>query len=96
MAANDPVFITRAIEAKPFPSAPNVVISYPHREDWWNRYPALHRAGSRNRNINEFEWLYQDSKRAYQTSVLKRLRNIQHWATGRAVFAELRAASCSV
>jgi hypothetical protein len=91
MAANDPVFITRAIEAAPFPSAPNVVISYPHREDWWHRYPALHRAGSRKRTIDEFEWLYQDSKRAYQESVLKRLRKIQHWATGRAVFAELRA-----
>jgi hypothetical protein len=86
----DPVFITRAIEAAPFPSAPNVVISYPHREDWWHRYPALRRAGSRNHNIDEFEWLYQDSKRAHQESVLKRLRQIQHRATGRAVLAELR------
>jgi hypothetical protein len=91
LAPHDPVFITRKIEATQFPSAPNVVISYPHREDWWHRYPALRRAGSRNRTIDEFEWLYQDSKRAYQTSVLKRLRNIQHWATGRAVLAELRA-----
>src|SRR5882757_7390856 len=90
LARIDPVFITRAIEATPFPSAPNVVVSYPHREDWWHRNPALRRAGSRNRNIDEFEWLYQDSKRAYQTSVLKRLRQIQHRATGRAVFAELR------
>jgi hypothetical protein len=88
--ALDPVFITRAIEAAPFPSAPNVVISYPHREDWWHRYPALRRAGSRNHNIDEFEWLYQDSKRAHQESVLKRLRQIQHRATGRAVLAELR------
>ncbi|HEX9589457.1 MAG TPA: hypothetical protein VGA15_17130 [Bradyrhizobium sp.] len=87
----DPVFITRTIEATPFPSAPNVVISYPHREDWWHRYPALRKAGGRNRNIDEFQWLYQDSKRAYQDSVLKRLRKIQHWATGRAVLAELRA-----
>src|SRR5882724_10751674 len=86
-----PVFITRAIEATPFPSAPNVVVSYPHREDWWNRYPALRREGGRKRNIDEFEWLYQDSKRSYQESVLKRLRKIQHWATGRAVLAELRA-----
>ena len=57
--ALDPVFITRAIEAMPFPSVPNVVISYPHREDWWYRHPALHRAGSRNRSIDEFELLYQ-------------------------------------
>jgi hypothetical protein len=91
LAPHDPVFITRAIEATPFPSAPNVVVSYPHREDWWHRYPALRRAGSRNRNIDEFEWLYQDSKRSYHTSVLKRLRKIQHSATGRAVLAELRA-----
>jgi hypothetical protein len=91
LAPHDPVFITRAIEAAPFPSAPNVVVSYPHREDWWHRYPALRRAGSRNRKIDEFEWLYQDSKRSYQMSVLKRLRKIQHSATGRAVLAELRA-----
>jgi hypothetical protein len=91
MAAKGPVFITKAIEAAPFPSAPNVVISYPHREDWWHRYPALHRAGSRKRTIDEFEWLYRDSKRSYQESVLKRLRKIQHWATGRAVFVELSA-----
>jgi hypothetical protein len=91
--ALDPVFITRAIEAAPFPSAPNVVISYPHREDWWNRYRALRRADGRNRNIDEFEWLYQDSKRSYQMSLLKRLGQIQHRATGRAVLAELRARS---
>jgi hypothetical protein len=89
--ALDPVFITRAIEAMPFPSAPNVFVSYPHREDWWNRYRALRRAGGRKRNIDEFQWLYQDSKRSYQKSTFKRLRHIQHWATGRAVFAELRA-----
>ena len=89
--ALDPVFITRAIEATPFPSAPNVVVSYPHRKDWWNRYRALRRADGRKRNIDEFEWLYQDSKRAYQMSVLKRLGQIQLRATGRAVLAELRA-----
>ena len=89
--ALDPVFITRAIEATPFPSAQNVVVSYPHREDWWNRYRALRRADGRKRNIDEFEWLYQDSKRAYQMSVLKRLGQIQLRATGRAVLAELRA-----
>jgi hypothetical protein len=91
LARIDPVFITRTIEATPFPSAPNVVASFPHREDWWNRYPALRRADSRNRNINEFEWLYQEQRRRHQDSVLKRLRNIQHSATGRAVLAELRA-----
>jgi hypothetical protein len=86
-----PVFITRAIEAKPFPSAPNVVVSYPHREDWWNRYPAVRKSYSGNRSYDEFEWPYQDSKRIYQDRVLKRLRHIQHRATGRAVLAELRA-----
>jgi hypothetical protein len=91
LARIDPVFITRTIEATPFPSAPNVVASFPHREDWWNRYPALRRADSRNRNINEFEWLYQEQRRRHQDSVLKRLRQIQHRATGRAVLAELRA-----
>ena len=84
-----PVFITRAIEAKPFPSAPSVVIAYPHIEDWWNRSPELRRAGWVNRNK---EWLYQEYKGVYQDSVLKRLRQIQHRATGRAVLAELRAA----
>jgi hypothetical protein len=86
-----PVFITRAIEAVPFPSAPNVVVSYPHREDWWNRYPAVRKSHSGNRSYHEFEWPYQDSKRIYQDRVLKRLRQIQHRATGRAVLAELRA-----
>jgi hypothetical protein len=89
--ALDPVFITRAIEAMPFPSAPNVVVSYPHREDWWNRYPALRRAGGRKHNIDEFQWLYQDSKRSYQESMFKRLNHLKRSATGRAVFAELRA-----
>jgi hypothetical protein len=91
LAPHDPVFLTRKIEATPFPSAPNVVISYPHREDWWHRYPALRGAGSRHHNINNFEWLYQEQRRRHQDSVLKRLRHIQHWATGRAVLAELRA-----
>jgi len=86
-----PVFITRAIEAKPFPSAPNVVVSYPHREDWWNRYPAVRKSYSGDRSYHEFEWPYQDSKCIYQDRVLKRLRQIQHRATGRAVLAELRA-----
>jgi len=81
-------FITRAIEATPFSSAPNVLISYPHIEDWWNRYPELRRAGWVNRNK---ESLYQTYRGVYQDSVLKRLRNLQHSATGRAVLAELRA-----
>jgi hypothetical protein len=91
LAPNDPVFITRKIEAVPFPSAPNVVVSYPHREDWWNRYPAVRKSYSGNRSYDEFEWPYQDSKRIYQDRVLKRLRHLQHSATGRAVLAELRA-----
>src|SRR6267154_4269143 len=91
LAPNDPVFITRAIEAKPFPSAPNVVVSYPHREEWWNRYPAVRKSYSGDRSYHEFEWPYQDSKCIYQDRVLKRLRQIQHRATGRAVLAELRA-----
>jgi len=33
LALFDPVSITRKIEATPFSSAPNVVISNPHRED---------------------------------------------------------------
>ena len=90
MAPNDPVFITRKIEAVLFPSAPNVVVSYPHREDWWNRYPAVRKSYSGNRSYDEFEWPYQDSKRIYQDRVLKRLRHLQHSATGRAVLAELR------
>ena len=91
MAPNDPVFITRKIEAVPFPSAPNVVVSFPHHEDWWNRYPAVRKSYSGNRSYDEFEWPYQDSKRIYQDRVLKRLRHLQHSATGRAVLAELRA-----
>jgi hypothetical protein len=91
LARIDPVFITRTIEATPFPSAPNVVVSYPHREDWWNRYPALRRADGRKRNIDEFQWLYREQKRLHQDSTFKRLRHIQHRATGRAVLAELRA-----
>jgi hypothetical protein len=89
--ALDPVFITRAIEAAPFPSAPNVFVSYPHREDWWNRYRALRGAGGRKHNIDEFEWLYQDEKRSYQESMFKRLNHLKRSATGRAVLAELRA-----
>jgi hypothetical protein len=91
LALPDPVWITRKIEAVPFSSALNVVISFPHREDWWNRFPALRRADGRNRNIDEFEWLYREQKHLYQQSTFRRLRQIQDRATGRAVFAELRA-----
>jgi hypothetical protein len=90
LAPNDPVFITRAIDATRFPSTPNVVVAYPHREDWWHRHPALQKAGGRKCTMDEFEWLYQDQKRSHQTSVLDGLRQIQHRATGRAVLAELR------
>jgi hypothetical protein len=83
-----PIFITRAIEATPFPSAPSVLISYPHIEDWWNRYPELRRAGWVNRDK---EWYYQQYKGVYQDGVFRRLRHLQHSATGRAVLAELRA-----
>lgn len=90
MASSDPVFITRAIETAPFQSAPNVVVSYPHREDWWNRYRALRTAYGRKHAIDEFEWLYRDEKRLYQQTILQRLRKLAHSATGQAVFAELR------
>jgi len=93
MAASGPVYITGAIETVTFPSVPNVVISYPNREDWWNRYPALHRADGRKRNIDEFDWFYRDSKRIYQQVLLKQLRRIQRPATGRAVLAELSTRS---
>jgi len=92
LARIDPVFITRKIEAVPFPSAPNVVVSFPHREDWWNRYPALHSAGNgRKRTIDDLQLLYQNQKRDHQMSVFRRLGHLRHWATGRAVFAEPRA-----
>lgn len=92
MARIDPVFITRAIEATPFPLAPNVCVSFPHREDWWNRFPALHRAhNGRMRTIDEFQMDYRDEKLSHQESVMKRLNHLKRRATGRAVFAELRA-----
>jgi hypothetical protein len=90
VARSDPVFITREIETAPFPSAPNVVVAFPHREDWWNRYPALRTAYGRKHTIDQFEWLYRDEKRLYQQMLFKRLGTIGHSATGRAVFTELR------
>ncbi len=38
MALFDPVSIAREIEATPFSHARNVVIAYPHREDWKKLY----------------------------------------------------------
>ena len=38
MALFDPVSITREIEATPFAHARNVVIAYPHFEDWKKLY----------------------------------------------------------
>lgn len=41
MALFDPVSITRKIEATPYAHAPNVVIAYPHFEDWKKLYKPL-------------------------------------------------------
>jgi hypothetical protein len=95
MALFDPVSITRAIEAMPFPSAPNVVIAYPHFEDWKKLYKPqpLRMPDARGiyRNVDAFESRYQDMKRDHEKNVLKQLRRIQGWPAGRAVLAELRA-----
>ncbi len=92
MAHVDPVFITRTIDATPFPLAPNVCVSFPHREDWWNRYPRLHRAhDGRKRTIDDLQLLYENQKGSHLDSVMKRLNHLKRWATGRAVFAELRS-----
>ena len=95
MALFDPVSITRAIEATPFAHASNVVIAYPHFEDWKKLYKPqpLRMPDARGiyRNVDAFESRYQDMKRDHENNVLKQLRRIQGWAAGRAVFAELRA-----
>jgi hypothetical protein len=86
-----PVFITRTIEATPFPLAPNVCVSFPHREDWWKRYPELHKArNGHKRTMDDLQLLYEYQKRSHRESVFKRLNRLKHWATCRAVFAELR------
>jgi hypothetical protein len=94
MALFDPVSITREIEATPFAHARNVVIAYPHFEDWKKLYKPkpLRMPDARGiyRNVDEFESRYQDMKRDHEKNVLKQLRRIQRWAAGRAVFAELR------
>jgi hypothetical protein len=38
MVLFDPVSITREIEATPYAHARNVIIAYPHREDWKKLY----------------------------------------------------------
>jgi hypothetical protein len=94
LALFDPVSITREIEATPFAHARNVVIAYPHFEDWKKLYKPrpLRMPDARGiyRNVDAFESRYQDMKRGHENNVLKQLRRIQGWAAGRAVLAELR------
>jgi hypothetical protein len=95
MALFDPVSITREIEATPFSHARNVIIAYPHREDWKKLYKPqpLRMPDARGiyRNVDAFESRYQDMKRDHEKNVLKCLGLIQERAAGRAVLAELRA-----
>jgi hypothetical protein len=97
MALFDPVSITREIEATPFSHARNVIIAYPHFEDWKKLYrpQPLRMPDARGiyRNVDAFESRYQDMKRDHEKNVLKRLGMIQERAAGRAVLAELRAQS---
>jgi hypothetical protein len=99
MALFDPVSITRKIEATPYVHARNVVIAYPHREDWKKLYKPqpLRMPDARGiyRNVDAFESRYQDMKRDHENNVLKCLGMIQRWAAGRAVLAELRARPAS-
>src|SRR6267154_4274935 len=96
MALFDPVSIARKIEATPFAHARNVVIAYPHREDWKKLYrpQPLRMPDARGiyRNVDAFESRYQDMKRDHEKNVLKCLGLIQERAAGRAVLAELGAA----
>jgi hypothetical protein len=95
MALFDPVSITRAIEATPCAYARNVIIAYPHFEDWKKLYKPqpLRMPDARGiyRNVDAFESRYQDMKHDHEKNVLKRLGMIQERAAGRAVFAELGA-----
>jgi hypothetical protein len=81
MALFDPVSITREIEATPFAHARNVVIAYPHFEDWKKPYKPqpLRMPDARGiyRNVDAFESRYQDMKRDHENNVLKQLRRIQ-------------------
>ncbi len=92
---SDPVSITRAIEATPFPPVPNLNISYPHFDDWKNLYKPrplrMPDAQGIYRNVDEFESRYRDMKRDHHKHVLENLGIIKHWAAGRAVFAALKA-----
>jgi hypothetical protein len=86
----DPVYITRTIDALPFTFAPNICVSFPHREDWWNRWPELHGARhGRKHTIDYWQSVYEGEKLDHLVGVMARLSNLMRWATGRAVFAEL-------
>jgi hypothetical protein len=88
----DPIYIKGTLgEVAPFPSAPNVCVSYPNLQDWWNRFPQLHKLHGHKRTMIDLKPLYEDQKRTHRESVMRRLRRIRRWETGKAVFAELRA-----
>ena len=95
MALFDPVSITREIEATPYAHARNVIIAYPHFEDWKKLYKPLPLrmpdARGIYRNVDAFESRYRDMKHDHEKNVLKCLGMIQERAAGRAVLAELRA-----
>jgi hypothetical protein len=88
-----PIYITRTLgEATPFPFAPNVYVSFPHRMDWWDRFPGLHRArNGHKRTMDDLQLLYENQRDSHRESVMKRLRHLKRWETGKAVFAALRA-----
>jgi hypothetical protein len=88
----DPIYIKGTLgEVTPFPAAPNVCVSYPNLQDWWNRFPNLHKLHGHKRTMIDLKPLYEDQKRTHGESVMRRLRRISHWDTGKAVLAELRA-----
>jgi hypothetical protein len=88
----DPIYIKGTLgEVTPFPSAPNVCVSYPNLQDWWNRFPQLHMRHGHKRTMIDLKPLYEDQKRTHRESVMRRLGHIRRWETGKAVFAELRA-----
>jgi hypothetical protein len=94
---SNPVSITRAVEATPFPLVPNLCVSYPHFEDWKTLYhppsiPVWDEQGF-YRYSDKFEPLYQGMKRSHEKQVFKNLDIIKHWATGRAVLSALKARS---
>jgi hypothetical protein len=95
LALFDPVSITRKIEATPFPHANNVVIAYPHFEDWKKLYKPqplrMPDAQGIYRNVDAFDSRYQDMKRDHVKYVLNHLVMMRETATGRAVLAELKA-----